>query len=84
MFIMSYFEKTSYTPFAVGNNVEVLKTVRTTNAREVQREISLLKEIVINDSIAQALASDTETQPQAVNLLDIQYRFNGEPVYLQA
>jgi len=81
---MSYFEKTSYTPFAVGNNVEVLKTVRTINAREAQREISLLKEIVINDSIAQALASDAETQPQAVNLLDIQYRFNGEPVYLQA
>ena len=81
---MSYFEKTSYTPFAVGNNVAVLKTVRTINAREAQREISLLKEIVINDSIAQALASDAETQPQAVNLLDIQYRFNGEPVYLQA
>ena len=81
---MSYFEKTSYTPFAVGNNVEVLKTVRTINAKEAQREISLLKEIVINDSIAQALASDAETQPQAVNLLDIQYRFNGEPVYLQA
>jgi len=81
---MSYFEKTSYTPFAVGNNVEVLKTVRTINAREAQREISLLKEIVINDSIAQALASDAEVQPQAVNLLDIQYRFNGEPVYLQA
>jgi len=81
---MSYFEKTSYTPFAVGNNVEVLKTVRTINAREAQREISLLKEIVINDSIAQALASDTEAQPKAVNLLGIQYRFNGEPVYLQA
>ena len=81
---MSYFEKTSYTPFAVGNNVAVLKTVRTINAREAQREISLLKEIVINDSIAQALASDAEVQPQAVNLLDIQYRFNGEPVYLQA
>ena len=81
---MLIFEKTSYTPFAVGNNVEVLKTVRTINAREAQREISLLKEIVINDSIAQALASDAETQPQAVNLLDIQYRFNGEPVYLQA
>ena len=81
---MLIFEKTSYTPFAVGNNVEVLKTVRTINAREAQREISLLKEIVINDSIAQALASDTETQPKAVNLLDIQYRFNGEPVYLQA
>ena len=81
---MSYFEKTSYTPFAVGNNVEVLKTVRTINAREAQREISLLKEIVINDSIAQALASDAEAQPQAVNLLGIQYRFNGEPVYLQA
>jgi hypothetical protein len=81
---MLIFEKTSYTPFAVGNNVEVLKTVRTINAREAQREISLLKEIVINDSIAQALASDAEAQPQAVNLLDIQYRFNGEPVYLQA
>ena len=81
---MLIFEKTSYTPFAVGNNVEVLKTVRTINAREAQREISLLKEIVINDSIAQALARDTEAQPQAVNLLCIQYRFNGEPVYLQA
>ncbi len=81
---MEHIERTSYRPFAVGNNASVLKTVKTVNAetndiesRDLQREIALLENICLQDAIDSVVA-----KPSKPNLLDIEYFFNGQPVLL--
>ena len=81
---MEHIERTSYRPFAVGSNLSVLKTVKKVNAetndiesRGLQREIALLENICLQDAIDKAV-----NKPTKPNLLDIEYRFNGEAVYL--
>ena len=81
---MEHIERTSYRPFAVGNNASVLKTVKTVNAetndiesRELQREVALLENICLQDAIDSVVRKASKP-----NLVGIEYYFNSRPVFL--